>query len=89
MCEESVRWLGPMVAVVEPTWETGAGRQREADASWQDTGGVMAVEADVAGREATQWPAFVLFCWSGEDGHRSQDGDEECESAGEMHAGRF
>lgn len=42
------------------------------------------MEADF-GWKSTQWVAFLLFCWSSEDGYRSQDGDEEGERAGELH----
>ena len=40
------------------------------------------MEADIGGK-TTQRVTFLLFCWSSEDGYRSQDGDEE---GGELHA---
>lgn len=45
-----------------------------------------AEEADATGkgRDVARWATFVVVGWIGEDGYRSQDGDEE---GGKMHAG--
>ena len=43
------------------------------------------MEADTRWK-VTQGPTFLLFRRSSEDCYRSQDGDEEGESAGELHA---
>ena len=81
LASEASRRLGMMVPAMRLTRAEG---DREAD-----VGGRRAEEADQGGRNVAQWEAFGGIGRSGQDGCRSQEGNEEGEEGGGMHAGCF